>query len=275
MIISKNEEANIGRAVRRAQAFDEVIVIDSCSADRTKSIAESNGARVVEFEWNGMYPKKKQWALENSGARNEWVMLLDSDEYASEELLIEISNDLDKILFSRFRAYDLGLQYRFAGRFLRYGHAVTKRSLLNTRYCAFPEVGDLDAPGVTEVEGHYQPRVDGSVGRLNGKLVHDDVDPVASWFSRHNRYSDWEAYLAAHPKIRSAVRESRSRQGQIFDRVPFKPAVFFLYSYLFRRGFLDGRAGLDYSIALSTYYWQIGLKMRENQKDSQLDCCSR
>jgi hypothetical protein len=49
----------------------------------------------------------------------------------------------------------------------------------------------------------------------------------------------------------------------LFDRVPFKPAAFFAYSYVIRAGFLDGRAGFDYAMALAMYYWQIGVKYRE------------
>jgi glycosyltransferase involved in cell wall biosynthesis len=262
VILTKNEEAQIASTLDRLGDFDEVVVVDSHSTDRTVAIAESMGARVLQFSWNGAYPKKKQWALENATAGHKWVLLLDADETPTDKLLEELRevvlNGDDDVA-----AYDIPLLYRFAGSVLRHGHRVNKRSLLKVGLCRFPDVGDEDLPGIREVEGHYQPEADGRVRALTGSILHDDRDPVSSWFDRHNRYSDWEAHLRTRSDLRREVANRRSRQGQLFDRVPFKPTAFFLYSYLLRRGFLDGQAGFDYAFALSTYYWQIGVKTRE------------
>jgi hypothetical protein len=128
---------------------------------------------------------------------------------------------------------------------------------------AFPVVNDLGAPGIREVEGHYQPETTWPVGRLQHRIVHDARDPVSSWFARHNRYSDWEAHLRQNEVLRREVASKRTAKGRIFDAVPLKPLFFFCYAYGARAGFLDGRAGFDYAVALSTYYWQIGVKTRE------------
>lgn len=263
VVLAKDEAAGIARCVSRLGDFDEVVVVDSASDDGTADLARSAGARVVEFLWDGKYPKKKQWALDNAGVRNRWVLLLDADEYPTAELVDEMEAILPDLESGRFGAYDMTLRYKFAGRFLTHGHRVVKRSLVDRLVTRFPEVGDLGAPGIREVEGHYQPQTSKAVGALRGRLNHDDLDPVASWFDRHNRYSGWEAHLRANADLRAAVAGRRSSKGRLFDRVPFKPAAFFLYSYVLRAGFLDGRAGFDYAVALSTYYWQIGVKYRE------------
>lgn len=264
LILTKNEEAGIGFTLDRVSMFDEVFVIDSNSTDATVEIATSKGAQVLNFNWDGKYPKKKQWALDNAPVANEWILLLDADEYPSDELISDlVATDW---MNRGFVAFDLTLSYRFAGAFLRFGHRVTKRSLLMKGRSAFPEVNDLEAPGIREVEGHYQPQVDGKIGLLRGRLMHDDRDPVRTWFDRHNRYSDWEAHLRMDPATRREIASKRSAKGAFFDRVPFKPVLFFLYSYLIRLGFLDGRAGFDYAVALSSYYWQIGLKARELER---------
>lgn len=263
VLLTKDEEAGIALTLGQLTAFDDVIVVDSNSTDSTVQIVESMGARVVNFTWDGTYPKKKQWSLENAGARNPWVLLLDADEYPSPELVQELTAlqaDLDS---KGFGAYDIHLTYRFAGKFLRHGHRVTKRSLLDTRVSRFPVVDDLDAPGIREVEGHYQPVSDTRIGALRGRLFHDDRDPVSSWFARHNKYSDWEAHLRMNSEARRDIASKRTTKGRIFDAVPFKPALFFLYAYIARLGLLDGRAGFDYALALSMYYWQIGVKTRE------------
>jgi glycosyltransferase involved in cell wall biosynthesis len=242
--------------------FSEVVVVDSQSTDRTRQIASDLGARVETFDWNRRYPKKKQWQLDNVQTRNEWVLFMDADETPSTALVEEL-----RALFAdgsvEADAFDIDLDYVFAGRLLRHGHRVTKRCLMRRHAAQFPEVDDLDIPGMGELEGHYQPTVRGRTAHLTGRILHNDLDPVSSWFARHNRYSDWEAHLRTREGARKNVRSARTLKGRVFDAVPFKPLFFFLYAYVFRAGFLDGRPGFDYAFALSTYYWQIELKVRE------------
>ncbi|WP_150957516.1 glycosyltransferase family 2 protein [Microbacterium testaceum] len=269
VILTKDEEATIAQTLSELDNFEELIVVDSHSSDRTCEIAESFGARVVSFRWNGAYPKKKQWALDNAGVSNEWVLLLDADEYPTEALKQELYLLERTLLTRREGAFDIHLLYRFGGKLLRHGHVVTKRSLVHRHRTRFPEVADLDAPGIREVEGHYQPVSSAPIGQLRSRLIHDDRDPVSSWFARHNRYSDWEAHLALDRTLKKDIASKRTRKGRIFDAVPFKPLAFFLYAFVARGGFLDGRAGLDYAVALSSYYWQIGVKTRELLRNAQ------
>ena len=265
IVLTKNEEAGLGNTLEKLKHFDDVVVVDSLSDDRTVEIAKSHGARVVDFAWNGQYPKKKQWALENAGAKNKWVLLLDADEFPSVSLVKELAALESTLDGTTDGAYDINLLYRFAGKYLRYGHVVTKRSLLHVERASFPVIDDLDAPGIREVEGHYQPEVFAPIGKLKNRIVHDDRDPVSSWFARHNRYSDWEAHLRMNEELRRDIASKRTLKGKVFDAVPFKPVLFFGYAYVARAGFLDGRAGFDYATALATYYWQIGVKYRELQ----------
>lgn len=263
IVLTKDEEEGIGHTLNNLRDFADVVLIDSHSTDSTVEIAEKMGVRVVPFSWDGSYPKKKQWSLEHAGVANEWVLLLDADEYPSRELVEELRGMRELLASHRFAAFDIHLSYRFAGRILRHGHVVTKRSLLDAKSSEFPVMDDLDAPGIREVEGHYQPVAHGRVGRLRARIVHDDRDPVTSWFARHNRYSDWEAHLAQNQKLREEIASKRTLKGRIFDALPLKPVLFFLYAYFARMGFLDGRAGFDYATALTMYYWQIGVKSRE------------
>lgn len=263
-IPTKNEGENIATTVASViDHFEAVVVVDSDSTDGTRAIAASLGAEVVPYTWDGKYPKKKQWCLDNVHPHIPWLLFLDGDEVPTPELIAELRE-----VFARQpvlpAAFDIPLLYWFAGRPLRRGYTVVKRSLLDRTKVSYPEVDDLDAPGMGEQEGHYQPRADGPVRQLKGRIEHRDLDPVRTWFERHNRYSDWEAWLEHHPGAKEQVRGLKTRQGRIFQKVPFKPLLFFGYTYLARRGFLDGRAGFDYALALSFYRWQIGLKTREN-----------
>ncbi len=266
LIQTKNEEASIEKCVAALSDFDEVIVVDSNSTDRTAELAAASGATVINFTWNGEFPQKKQWQLEHAPTRHPWILFLDADEYPSRELLAEIAAIVSDPAETRV-AFDIPISYHFAGRELRHGHRVVKRTLLKRGFNHYKDTGLMKLPVITELEVHYQPESAGEVGRTEGLLAHHDLDPVRTWFDRHNKYSDWEAYIHADPDMMRTVRSFKSGQGKRFDAVPFKPLAFWLYSYVVRRGFLDGRAGFDYAVALAAYYWQIGLKTRELKRD--------
>ena len=247
LIQTKNEEQSIAACIRSVAAFSEVITVDSNSSDRTAQIAAENGSAVAVFTWDGRYPKKKQWQLDNLATKNRWVLFLDADERVTPNMVAELAR-----LFSKEQIE----------------HAAFDAEL-NRERARFLPINDIASQGMGELEGHYQPMIDGTIGTLRSHLIHMDLDPVRTWFDRHNKYSDWEAFLRTNPEVRSNVAAMRSAQGRAFDAIPGKPALFFAYAYLFRRGFLDGRAGLDYAIALSTYYWQIGVKVRELRRIAQ------
>src|SRR5688500_10422767 len=90
IVMTKDEEANIARCLDALAPFDEVFVVDSGSTDRTCEIATAKGAEVVQFEWSGGYPKKKQWCLESLPFRHEWALYVDADEFVTPELASEI-----------------------------------------------------------------------------------------------------------------------------------------------------------------------------------------
>lgn len=275
LILAKNEAAAIEDCVRSAQRVShDVYVVDSDSQDRTRQVAQEAGAEVIDYEWDRTYPKKKQWSLTNVPTRYPWCLMLDADERVSPALAEEISR-----LFASSpdcSAYDIPLLYYWHGQPLRHGLRVHKRALVNKNEVRFPEMGDLDAPGSWEVEGHYQPVATGRIGRMRAPLLHDDPDPLSDWFGRHNRYSDWEAYIQEDAALRADIRTHKSASGAVLDVLPFKPLVVFLYAYVARLGFLDGRAGLDYALAQAFYRWQVATKRRDlrRQGHGSLDLTS-
>src|SRR5471032_1545951 len=76
----KNESRNLSRCLQSITWADEIWVVDSNSTDGSQDIAKKHGARVVQFGFNGTWPKKKNWALENLPFKHEWVFILDADE---------------------------------------------------------------------------------------------------------------------------------------------------------------------------------------------------
>jgi glycosyltransferase involved in cell wall biosynthesis len=259
-IITKNEAASLPDCLRSVARLDDVWVVDSGSSDGTQDIARAHGANVMEFRWNGKYPKKKQWTLDEVPFKYAWVLMLDADERVTPQLLSELSATIESDPTQG--AFDVELDYVFLGRTLRYGHRVRKRILLHRERTRFPDVADLDVANMWEVEGHYQPVVIGETGLLSARLRHEDRDTLFDWFSRHNRYSDWEAALAVSGEA-ARIRGQRSQLGSLFARLPLKPLTFFVYSFAVRRGFRDGYPGFAYSLLQAQYYWHINLKVRE------------
>src|SRR5450432_747963 len=92
----KNEIANIRECLRSLEFADEVVVVDSASTDGTVAVAEEMGARVVQFHWDGKFPRKKNWALEHVPWRHDWVLIVDADERIPPELAREIGDAIQR-----------------------------------------------------------------------------------------------------------------------------------------------------------------------------------
>lgn len=267
IVMTKNEAPNIEKCLRSLAAIDQIVVVDSGSRDGTQQLARDLGATVVSFCWNGQYPKKKQWCLENINFEHDWIIYVDADEEATPALIDEIRrvvcNPVDTA------GYFVGYNYTFLGKTLRYGVRVFKLVLFDRHRGSFEPYDDLDATNMWEVEGHYQPVIDGPVKTLSNAMLHTDHDSLYHYFARHNRYSDWEAVVRTNRDLVSQKEtqiSGRDKQKALFDRMPLKGLVAFLYSYVIRRGFLDGNAGLHFALSKAFYYWQIEIKVSEVQR---------
>src|SRR4051794_28543588 len=111
-----NEESNLRAALESIRGADEIWAVDSHSRDRTAEIAEAYGARVVQFDYPGFGPKKKNWALDNLPFRHEWVLILDADERVPPALYQEMAQAVAR---GGADGYYVDREYIFLGRSLR------------------------------------------------------------------------------------------------------------------------------------------------------------
>ena len=262
VVFTKNEERNIKECLERLSDFSEVIVIDSMSIDLTCEIATSEGAHVIDFSWNGKYPKKRQWSLDNVNYSNDWILFVDADERVTEPFVDELRSfiELDN---SSVSGASVPIEYCFAGQRLKFGQKPRKTVLLRLGLAKYPVIEDLAAEGMGELEGHYQPIINGKLYRFRSGILHSDNDLISSWMIRHVKYANWEAHLLLNGEAKKTVDKSKSGLASKLHKLPLRPLGFFLYSYIFKFGFLDGRAGFDYAFAKCWYYWLSGLIARE------------
>ena len=270
VVMTKNEEKNIVACLESLQNFMEIFVVDSNSIDKTVILAKEKGALTANFTWDGKYPKKKQWCLENLPLSYDWVLYVDADEVVTQQVAAEINEIMEQ--GPNHNGYFVEYDYVFLGRVLKYGHKVLKLILFNKGQGRFLDYDDLSVENMWEVEGHYQPQIVGSVGKLSSRMIHHDHEDLYSFYEKINKYSDWEAYLRAKGILRTdkqATLRSRKIIQKIEEYIPFRWAGMFVYSYILRLGFLDGTEGFYYAITLGIYHAMITMKIKESEMDSR------
>ena len=264
VIFTKNESKNIAECITSLAAFNEILVIDSGSSDDTQKIARDLGAKVINFEWNRQYPKKRQWSLQSLDYANSWILFVDADERVTSKFVSELQEFMD-FHSSKFAAASIPIDYYFAGKRLLFGQKPRKIVLLRLGKVSFPEIDDLGAEGMGELEGHYQPSVDGRIQKFENAITHNDNDPISTWMTRHINYAKWEAHLLLNKSERKRVEKLKGPFAALLHKLPFRPLLFFIYSYVLKFGFLDGKAGFDYAFAKSWYYWLSAVIAREKK----------
>lgn len=263
VVVTKNEERRIGECLGRIRPFfSDIWVVDSHSHDKTADIARGFGAHIVEFHWNGKYPKKYGWCLEQIKDLKDWVLFIDADEWMREELAREIEGlELDKA------GYFIKARYMLGESTLNFGMTNNKIALVNRHKMKFPEIKDLEFTGMGEVEGHYQPVLRAGykkekIGQLSEHLVHKvDLD-APEWFEKHRLYAKWEARMDERKLWPKEDKPSRRMMKAIFKALPFRPQIAFLHSYIIKGGALDGWEGMDLAISRYRYYTMINAEKR-------------
>jgi glycosyltransferase involved in cell wall biosynthesis len=246
IVLTLNEEPNIRRCLASVGWADQVVVVDAGSADGTVPLARQAGAEVVEQPWLG-FSAQREYAMRLPLIRNDWVLYVDADEWASPQLAAEICarlKDPGCAGFSyRLRLVFMGTWIRHCGWYS--GSWVVR---LMDRRCSKWDGSPLGERAC----------VDGEVRRLGHDIVDEDRKGLATWLLKHVRYAQLECERrseAAGPRERlrvlSEAETSRPMvrsllKELVFPVVPAKPVALFLYMYIARLGFIDGLAGLRF-----------------------------
>lgn len=261
LILTLNEETNLRDCLASLAWSDDVVVFDSFSTDQTCAIATACGARLVQRKFDN-WSAHQNWAVSNIPFKHPWVLYMDADERCTPELRDEVL--AAATAESSYGAFRIRRKDYFMGRWLK--HAQLYPTWLVR----------LFRPEQIRYERLVNPvaTVHGPIGELSAHIDHYPFSHgVAHWIARHNKYSDMEAVEAIKAREQVAFKLRHLVSGdpnvrrralkEIFFRMPARPAVKFIYYYLWRRGFLDGRPGFTYATLQAFYEYMIECKRRE------------
>jgi glycosyltransferase involved in cell wall biosynthesis len=269
VIITYNEEANIARTLESVQPLvrdgrGEIIVVDSGSIDRTVEIAKSFGAKVFIEKWKG-FAAQKNLAIDKAGG--DWILSLDADEEVDRDLQSLIGHVTPewkphprKELLEAFgfpmatpdtNGYWMRRRNKFMGRWMEHGGLWPDPKLRLFRR----RTGRFEDRLV-----HEDIAVEGKIGTFrDGALIHYSYPTLSDYIDHMNRYSSLGAEMeVAKGKVRFSIAN-----------IVLRPILTFIYNYILRLGFLDGREGLLLHLYHAVYVsWKYAKAWELSRKPS-------
>lgn len=263
----KNEEINLPGCLQAIgkDFVEKIVILDSGSTDRTKDIASNFGAEILDFVWDGKFPKKRNWFLRNYTPQTKWVLFLDADEYLTEAFKKELSEAVrsnDKV------GYWLHYTIFFLNKELKGGYPLKKLALFKVGAGEYEKI-DEERWSKLDMEIHEHPVLSGPTGQIRSKIDHRDYRGIAHYMAKHNEYAFWEAERF----LKMMQTENTGKDFTWKQKLKYRlmksamiGPVYFFGSFIFLGGFRDGNRGLAFAILKMSYFTQIYCKIRESTK---------
>jgi glycosyltransferase involved in cell wall biosynthesis len=231
-LITHNEEANIVRTLESVCGIaDEIIVVDSHSTDNTVTLAKSSGAIVFDEDWKGFAAQKNSCIAKSSG---DWILSLDADEEVSAQLASSVLALKSAPSAPQFDGYFMARRNLYLNKWIkRAGYYPDRKLRLVKREFAKFELRAV----------HEDMKMASNTGVLHGDLIHHAYADLEKFIDHANRYSSLGAQMVV----------DEHRVGFNIINIVFRPAINFIYRYIFRGGFLDGREGLLVHLTHASY----------------------
>lgn len=262
IVPTKDEERNLEACLDHLEWADEVIIYDSHSTDRTVEIARARGKQVVQRRFDD-WATHLNWGFDNIPFRHDWILMVDADERVTERLAAEITRMIADPAAPA--GYYVPRRNWFGGKPIR---------------CLWP---DYNMRLIRRGKGRFEKRVvnlhmqlDGRAGYLKNWFEHQDDRGIERFFDRHNSYTSFEAVELY--RLRNGLAQETLLKGRLFvpgprgrraiktwthKHVPARPLWFFLYLYVVKGGFLDGRRGFRYALFKALFEYIIEVKAEE------------
>lgn len=240
IILAKNEEKRIKKAIRSVAFCDEILVIDDESTDKTKAVSEQSGATVLPHPKKDEFASQRNWAMKQ--AKHEWILFIDADEEVTENLKEKIELKT-KEPFPPTTAFFIPRRDFFWGHEMKYGEVMLARKQGLVRLIKKDS-------GTWEGKVHETFHTKMTPGILDGFIDHHPHATVSEFISDVNTYSTMRAdeLYAEGKKVSVAA-------------LIFFPFAKFIYTYFVLAGFLDGAPGFIYSFVMSFHSFLVRAKL--------------
>lgn len=232
---------------------DRVVVIDSASSDETQKIAREWGAEVLDFHWDGGFPKKRNWFLRKHTPTTEWILFLDADEIVTDAFKTELKQVLpgaDKTGFW------LNYSVYFRGKALKGGYPMRKLALFRVGAGEYERI-DEDNWSHLDMEIHEHPVLTGAIGNIRARIEHRDLRGMEHWHAKHREYALWESRRYLDRKRNPAHRSQWTPLQKVkycLMGTPLIGPAFFLGSFILMGGFRDGWRGFGWALHKAAYF---------------------
>jgi glycosyltransferase involved in cell wall biosynthesis len=240
----------------------KIIILDSGSTDGSLEIAKENDIEVLDFKWNGQFPKKRNWFLQNYTPSTKWVLFLDADEYLSESFKSEVRKNIDN---DNLVGFWLTYTRYFLGEKMKGGYPLRKLALFRVGAGEYERIEENNWSAL-DMEIHEHPVLEGNTGTIKSEIDHLDFRGISHYVIKHNEYASWEAERFINMDKSDTGRQRWTWKQKIkykLMQTPFIGPAYFLGSYFLLGGFRDGSRGLAFSILKASYFTQIYCKVKE------------
>lgn len=272
LILTFNEERNIAACLGSLKGIDDVVVVDSGSTDRTCEIARDHGARILKRPFDD-FANQRNFGLEEGAFRHDWVLHLDADEVATPEFLAAL------IALEAVEGID---GYRVPSKTMLRGQWLRRSGMYPTYQV---RLGHRDRLRFKQVgHGQREDLPPDRVGTFSEPYLHFNFSHgLTQWLRKHATYAEDEARqlfedrkapMMALGELFSGDGTRRRRAlKRLVNRFPviLRPSLRFFHAYIVRRGFLDGRAGLQYALMLACYEAMIAAQVLDLKAAAQGD----
>jgi glycosyltransferase involved in cell wall biosynthesis len=268
IILTKDEEVNLTYALESIESWvSEIIIIDSHSTDRTSEIAETYGAKFVVHDFVNQ-ADQFNWALDNTGVSNEWVLRLDADEVMNNSLWEEIDYAISRAP-ADLSGFYLPRRVYFMGRWIKHGGYYPTYLLRLFRHGK--------ARSEERMMDEHIILLEGNAAKLRNDFKDHNHKGLAWWIAKHNNYSSREAHALINiqgimmPGKFFGTQPERKRwwKHNVYGRLPLfvRPALYFIFRYFILLGFLDGKEGAVFHFLQGFWYrFLVDAKVHEMHK---------
>ena len=268
IILTRNEEVNLPECLKSLEGFAaRVVVVDSISTDSTCDIAQKRGAEVLSHPFEN-YARQFNWGLDNAGITTKWTLRLDADERLTPALCRELEGLMDAHASDDVNGVVMSAWLYFMGRRLTHARNMMRKLM-------------LFKTGIGRIEDRHMDEhtllARGTSVEAREKFLHYDFKDMNHYINKLNWYAgrevrDYFAHIEGNEntgRLDGANQSMRNRKFGFYYRLPmfFRCWLMFVYSYVFRGGFLDGREGFLYHYMYHRFYRTlVDAKIYEHMK---------